>query len=59
MIIFYLLLELGTGWAPVYIDDNTELEFIQRQEQISADDRSYWVGGLSPATLESYSEGKD
>ena len=53
--LFCLLLELGTGWDPAYIDDNTELEFIQRQEQISADDRSYWVGGLSPATLDSYS----
>ena len=44
------------GYAPAFIDDYTELEFIQRQEQISADNRSYFIGGLSNETLESYSE---
>ena len=48
-----LLLELGTGWAPAVADDVVELEFIQEQEQISSDDRSYWIGGLGYETLES------
>ena len=44
------------GWVPAFIDDYTELEFIQRQEQISADNRSYFIGGLSNEALQSYSE---
>ena len=50
------LLELGMRWAPAFIDDYTELEFIQRQEQISADNRGYFIGGISYEALESYSE---
>ena len=55
----HFLQELGTGWTPAIANDTEELEFIQDKERISADDNSYWIGGLAYKTLESqeYSEG--
>ena len=54
------MVELGPGWAPAVVDDVVELEFIQEQERLSSDDRTYWIGGLGYETLESrgYSGGK-
>ena len=48
------------GWTPAIVNDTQELEFIQDQERILADDNSYWIGGVAYKTLESqeYSEGK-
>ena len=54
------LIELGVGWGPAFAGDTIELEFIKEQQQISADNRSFWIGGLGEESIESqgYSEGK-
>ena len=53
------MIELGSGWAPAVIDDSEEFDFIQHQERMSTDDRSYWIGDMTYDTLESkgYSPG--
>ena len=55
-----LLTELGVGWSPAFAADTIEREFIKEQQRISADQKSFWIGGLGEESLESqgYSEGK-
>ena len=52
--------ELGVGWGPAFASDTIELEFLKEQQQISADNSSFWFGGLGEETidLQGYSEGK-
>ena len=45
------ILDLGTGWDPVIVDDTAELEFIKSQERLSTDNRNYWLGGLAYQTV--------
>ena len=46
-------LELGVGWAAAVADDPAELEFFQKNNRISSDDRDYyWIGGLTYDTLD-------
>ena len=39
--------------APAIANDAAELQFIQDQERLSSDDRTYWIGGLAYQTVES------
>ena len=54
------LTELGVGWGPAFAADTAELEFIEEHQKMSANDLSFWIGGLGEQRLESegYSKGK-
>ena len=59
-----MLLELGFGWGPAFVDDREELQFIAEQSRsllVTYDWRIYWLGGLGYASLEAhrYSAGKN
>ena len=48
----FILLELGGRWAAAVVDDLEELGFIKKYGRKSADDQTYWIGGLDYDTLE-------
>ena len=39
------LSDFGSQWAPAVINDQEELDFLQRKQTVFTDQRSYWISG--------------
>ena len=46
---YFILSEIGTGWASAIINSTSEYTFIEKQHQLLHNNISFWIGGATIA----------